>query len=61
VMILLMRFEVLCQLLDALTQKGDLDLWRTRIRFMDPVFGNYLRFLLHRQGHAKKRYSSSLP
>jgi hypothetical protein len=61
VMIFLMRLEMLSQLRNTLTQEGNLYLWGARIRLVNPVLGDYLRFLFRRQGHAKKRYSSSLP
>ena len=41
-MIFLMRLEVLGQQRNTLTQKGNLDLWRARIRFVDPVLANCL-------------------
>ena len=59
--ILLMRFEVLRQLQNTLTQKRNLNLWRAGIRFVDSVLADRLRLLLYRQGHARKRNSSSLP
>src|SRR5438270_14012777 len=61
VMILLMRLEMLRQLENPLAQKSHLHLWRSVIRLMHPVLTDNLRLLFNRQGHAKKRYSSSLP
>jgi hypothetical protein len=60
-MILLVRLEMLGQLLNTLTQERNLNLWRPRIRLMDFILADYSGFLLYRQGHAEKRYSSSLP
>ena len=40
--IFFVRLKMLRQLRNTLTQKGNLDLWRARIRFMDPVFANCL-------------------
>ena len=40
--IFFMRLEMLRQLRNTLTQKGNLDLWRARIRFVDPVSTNCL-------------------
>lgn len=60
-MILVMGLEMLSQLKDTLTQKRDLNLWRSGVRLMDLVLADNLRLLLYRQGHARKRYSSSLP
>lgn len=42
VMVFTMRFKMLSQLENALTQEGDLYLWRPRIRSMDSVLVNYL-------------------
>ena len=50
-MVLLMRFEMIVQLKNALAQDRDLYLWRTRIRFVNPIFTDYLRLLFYRQGH----------
>jgi hypothetical protein len=52
-MVFLMCLKVLSQLRNALTQKGYLNLWRSRIRFMNPVLSDYFRFLFYRQGHAR--------
>jgi len=50
-MIFLVRLEMLSQKKYSLTQESYLNLWRTRIRFVNPVFTNYLRLLFCRQGH----------
>jgi len=52
-MIFVMRLKVLSQLQNTLTQKSNLNLWRTRIRLMCPVLPNYFRLLFNRQGHAR--------
>ena len=49
--IFFVRFEMLSQKENSLTQQCYLYLWRTRIRFVYPVFTNYLRLLFYRQGH----------
>jgi len=49
--IFFVRLEMLSQKENSLTQQCYLYLWRTRIRFVYPVFTNYLRLLFYRQGH----------
>jgi hypothetical protein len=61
VVILLMRFEMLGQLQNTLTQEGNLNLWRAGIRFVDPVLTNRLGFLLYSQGHARRKMLLVLP
>jgi hypothetical protein len=46
VMVLLMSLEMLSQVKDALTQNSYLNLWRTRVGLVNPIFTNYLRLLL---------------
>ena len=41
-MVFVMRLKMLSQLENALTQEGNLYLWRTGIRLMDSVFINNL-------------------
>ena len=50
-MIFFVRLEMLSQKKNSLTQERYLYLWRTRIRFVDPVFTDHLRLLFYRQGH----------
>ena len=50
-MIFLMRFEVLSELRDALTQDCDLYFWRAGIGLVSPIVGNNLLLMFGRQCH----------
>src|SRR6266571_1986698 len=54
-MIFGVRVEVPGQILDPMAQYGDLDLRRTRVRWMDPVRVDDLRLRIFRQRHTSSR------
>jgi len=51
-MVLGVRFEMHCQLIDALAQDCDLNLWRAGVRLVDPELGNRFALCFTRQRHS---------